>query len=210
MKKLIYLICVLASFSITAQEGGFEGGNYGGPKPTGSTRTLLEELRLRTAPPTLSINRGGGVSIGGGIGGPTPIDDSRLNPNTGGGFGGYGGGPRKLDLTPGDLNAGSVATGGSSGLPGTKPTTNSATINRIGAIGSTYSHDQAVSILTNARDLINRKYDKEEVLPTRLHIESINLSSDEVTEITLKDGSVVKVEDLQEFVRQKMKEKLNQ
>lgn len=180
--KTLFFFLQLFFLTTAFGQNGLTGGTIG-PKPTNDSRTILEIIRGRADNPRLNANDSNGFS--GGNVGPRPVNDSLLN-NSGGGVGGIGGGPK-----PGNY-------------------TRTANANPNGVIGSMYNHDQAVSVLTNASDLINRKYDKEEVLPTRLHIESINLSSDEVTEITLKDGSVVKVEDLQEFVRQKMKEKLNQ
>jgi hypothetical protein len=141
--------------------------------------------------------QGGGGMTGGTIG-PKPTDDTRVlieilrdrasNPllnNSGGG--GFGGG------VP----------------PRPRPTTGDSTHTRTITLGGhSVTVDQRELDALKTDGLRNNK--REEVLPTRLHIESINLSSDEVSEITLKDGSVVKVEDLQEFVREKMKSKLNQ
>lgn len=183
MKALFSVIVLMFSFSIFAQNG-FSGGNVG-PKPTDEARTMLELIRDRVNNPRLNANNSGGFH-GGNVG---PKPDSNLFQN----------------------GTNSAAHGLTGGTIGFKPTTNSATNIDLGALGGQVTQDQIRAFKTEVDAFNARTANKgdEEVLPTRLHIESINLSSDEVTEITLKDGSVVKVEDLQEFVRQKMKEKLN-
>lgn len=187
MKLLISIFFMTLSLSVFSQGGGYEGGNVG-PKPTNDTKPLIDIIRDSNHP---LMNRDRN-SI------PNPSRPNGLNGN---GTGGGHTAPDKFD---------SEATGGNvlpmAHIDSPRTTTRRTNTTASDLTNMNYTPEQIQEFMNDANNYFARARNND--LPLRLSFESISLTSDEVSEITLKDGSVVKVDELQEFVREKMKQKL--
>jgi|GEM_PF-5632871 hypothetical protein len=73
--------------------------------------------------------------------------------------------------------------------------------------GRLYPNYNSPSYKINVPDVSNNQ---EQTAPLRLYFDQIQLKSSEVSEVTLKDGTVVTTQELQEFAKEIIKKKLNE
>lgn len=82
-------------------------------------------------------------------------------------------------------------------------------IDRQGLTVRTFEERRALEP-SEKMETLNISANQEQIAPMRLYFDQIQLESSEVSEVTLKDGTVVTTRELQEFAKEVIKKKLNE